>query len=189
MLKLNLDMNIMRNIKNTSLFLATIFCLNMHGVTSLFEPKDITYEPYDYKKSEFNALPLSKRLECMLEKLAEFKKIASNKNFNLNHVAYHELVKAIHDAHAVEHRLKLKADQRAKLQHLDVGHSKQERLKIRLENLQALLKKFKDKKFETKAQNAALYQVYKHLEKGLYTIDKKGYARVINTESTPIFYE
>jgi hypothetical protein len=180
----------MKNIKYKSLFLLTIlFGFNMNAVTSLFESKNMTYEPYDYKKSEFNTLSVSKRIDCMMKKLTEFKKTVVAKKFNLNRVSYHELVKAIHAAHAVEHRLKLRSDQKAKLQRLDVGHSKQQRLKIRLENLQALLKNFKGKKFETKAQNASLYQVYKHLEKGLYAIDKKGYKCLINTESTPIFYE
>jgi len=180
----------MKSMQYKFLFLfVVVSCSNMDAVTSLFESKDMTYEPYEYKKSEFNAMSISKRLDCMLQKLAEFENKAADKNFNVNHVAYHQLVKAIHAAHAVENRLKLNLDQKAKMQSLDLEYSKKKRFQVRLDNLKVLLTNLYGKKFETKAQESALYEVYKDLEKGLYAIDKKGYGRIINTESTPLFYE
>ena len=138
----------------------------INSVTSLFEHKVDTYEPYEYRRSDFENLTLGQKVNVLLDKISQ----VESKVDELDKASFHQITKALHAARDLEKHLSVKDKKEINLEKIKVSDSLKLKSEKRLRSLKNILKYFSEQKIVSVYEKHSLYRAYKHIERVLYNL-------------------
>jgi hypothetical protein len=141
----------------------------INSVTSLFEHKADSYEPYEYRRSEFENLTLDIKINVILTKISQIERRVDE----LGKDSFHQITKALHAARDLEKNLTTNQKKEIYLEKLKVSDSLKIKSQKRLRALKLLLETFSKSNRISVYQKHSLYRSYKHVERVLYNLKNR----------------